>query len=528
MSRLPLQLVCGVIVFCSCLVAAGETSLIENSALLPTNRRTAAPIGFEVHGDAAYANLSDIHREHSGWGIRFFAGEDLNGDKQSSGSLATSVTQIGPENGRWFRLRIRGIAQEDFHVENEDLYLKVEFFKNKGATALDHVKRRFYARVQQERKDLADPGTNRQLGGAAWRSYSMQFRTPFSEIDTLRVSVGFSGGAARDKQAEFWINSFELAAVPPPDNYVGNSEPKADSLDLKVLDHLGGRWYYDPRGGGEVRPAQFEHTNADRILYRSDKLIAPFSGNTSAWLRTGYLDLAGKLVKRDKFVPDNVVIRISNEHIIVKSKNLPNHPTAVFPDRWRALDGNPNYIAEKNLTWYIPLEPKENPRRTAMKDKNNNDHALPMGPIGIAINGVVFFNPFDHLLDQDAVWRVDRCCGHPAPNSLYHYHKYPVCVKSPWTDDGNSHSPVIGFAFDGFPVYGPYEGKGLLARELKVNSLNEFNVHFDKQRGWHYHVTPGQFPHIIGGYWGMVESKNRPRPGRGPGRGPDPGLRPPR
>ncbi len=229
---------------------------------------------------------------------------------------------------------------------------------------------------------------------------------------------------------------------------------------------------------------------------------------------------------------DNVRIRFTDKHLVMRSKNLPNHPTAEFPDRWRALDGNPNYIAQKDMTWHLPLTPRENTSdRVAMKDENNNDHALPMGPIGVAINGVVFFNPFDHLLDEDAVWRLDRCCGHPAPNSLYHYHKYPVCVKSPWTDDGTGHSPVIGFAFDGFPVYGPYAAKGELARESTSNPLNEFNVHSDKARGWHYHVTPGKFPHIIGGYWGVVDPSNRrsgPRdgpPGRGPRRGPPPGGR---
>jgi hypothetical protein len=520
MSRLSVT--CGLVIYVTCAVGNGATPLIENSAIRPTNGRAGAPIGFEVFGDAVYGNLSDIRREHSGWGVRLLAGEDVNDDKKSSGALATSLTKISEKDGRWFRLRISGMAQTDFHVEKDDLYLKVEFFKNNGSTALDHIKHRFYAQVQQERKDLADPGTNRRLGLTTWRDYSLQFRTPFPEVDTLRVSVGFNGGKPRGKQSEFWINSIELDSIPTPNRFVRTFEPKKGSLDLRPLIHIGGRWYYDSRGSFGLIPPQFDHTNADQLLYLSDKPIAPFAGNTTAWLRTGYLDVNGKLVKRDKFVPDNVVITLGAEHIIVKSKNLPNHPTAVFPDRWRALDGNPNYIAEKNLTWYIPIDPKENSKRVAMKNKSNNDHALPMGPIGIAVNGVVFFNPFDHLLDEDAVWRLDRCCGHPAPNSLYHYHKYPVCVKSPWSDDGNSHSPVIGFAFDGFPIYGPYESKGVLAKELKENALNEFNVHFDKQRGWHYHVTPGQFPHIIGGYWGIADPKNRRSRGPGPRRRPPP------
>ena len=133
-----------------------------------------------------------------------------------------------------------------------------------------------------------------------------------------------------------------------------------------------------------------------------------------------------------------------------------------------------------------------------------------MGAVGVATNGVIFFNPFDHILETDATWRLDRCCGHPSPQNQYHYHKYPVCVKTPWIDDGSAHSPVIGFAFDGYPVYGPYESADTLAMDDKENPLNDFNLHEDKIRGPHYHVTPGKFPHIIGGYWGHLEQLNRP------------------
>jgi hypothetical protein len=60
---------------------------------------------------------------------------------------------------------------------------------------------------------------------------------------------------------------------------------------------------------------------------------------------------------------------------------------------------------------------------------------------------------------------------------------------------------LIGFAFDGFPIYGPYEAPGELAKDSTENPLNEFNVHYDEARGWHYYVTPGKFPHVIGRYW---------------------------
>ena len=230
---------------------------------------------------------------------------------------------------------------------------------------------------------------------------------------------------------------------------------------------LGGRWYYYLRGGSKQVPKQFDSTNADQLYYRADRLETPFAGNTSAWLRRGYLDRAGTLVEKDQWVSDSVVVSFTEKHLVMKSKNLPNHPTAVFPDRSRFIDGNPNYIQEQRDTWYIPLEPKENPNRVAMTMENKR--GLPMGPIGVALNGVVFFNPFDHIAEADAVWRLDRCCGHPSPFYSYHYHKYPVCVKTPWADDGTSHSPLIGFAFDGFPLYGPYESAGDLAKDSKEN-----------------------------------------------------------
>ncbi|MBS0208739.1 MAG: YHYH protein [Planctomycetes bacterium] len=226
----------------------------------------------------------------------------------------------------------------------------------------------------------------------------------------------------------------------------------------------------------------------------------------SAWLRKGNLDLSGKLVAQDRFIADCVTIDVTPTHLVVHSHNLPNHPTAFFPDWSRSADGNPGYIQEKHDTWHLPLVPRENPSHVAMNTGNLN-FALPGGAIGIAVNGVVFFNPFD-AGGIDASPRMDRCCGHPSPMYEYHYHKYPVCVKSPWTDEGNDHSPVIGFAFDGFPVYGPYERAGVMAKDDSEHPLDAFNGHTDPVRGFHYHATPGKFPYIVGGFWGVTEASN--------------------
>lgn len=489
--------------------AVAQSSLIPNSRLQP-NETQELPEGFQIQGDVWYRRLDDFG-EHSGWAVRMFSAADIDQNDSYSGRLSTTVSGLTPEQGRWFRFRIQAMAEDGFAVEQDELFLQVEFFRDNGSNSLDAISTRIYPQIERERSDLLDPGTNRELGKAHWRSYDLDFRTPFPEVDTLKLSVMVGRGSGSGDNSEFMINEFSLTPITPalqqPAISAGDNALPLQ-LSEQALIPVGGRWYFNPTTSDQTLPKQFDAGNADQLIYLSERPVAPFAGNMTGWLRKGFLDINGKLVQQDQFIEDNLVIELTSEHLVLHSKNLPNHPTAVFPDRWRALDGNPNYVQEQRNTWRLPLQPRQAASTIAMQNGSNENGALPMGPIGVAANGVVFFNPFDHLLNEDAIWRLDRCCGHPAPNSMYHYHKYPVCIKSPWSDDGQNHSPVIGFAFDGFPVYGPYEANGLLAKNCTENPLNDFNVHHDEQRGWHYHVTPGQFPHIIGGYWGEVDRDN--------------------
>ena len=479
-------------------VSVTDTAIQEGSLLADA----------EILGDAEYSILGDRLVESNGRGVRLFSGADKNGDGEFAGQASIVSPNVSPDR-RWYRFDITGMAQDEFDVDQDNLFLKVEFFQKGGTDSLDLIKTRIYPQVQRERKDLNDDSTNSSLGHSTWRTYAMDFRTPFAEVDSVKLSVGFSDGKGEGGKSEFWVRSMNLRPIATPADYQPPAgadryfpQPDADSLVS-----LGGRWYYDPQGGDAKVPTQFDHTNSDQLLYKSGRFEAPFAGNMSSWLRAGYKDVDGNLVKQDEERPLAVVITVTDDHVVMRSINLPNHPTATFPDKWRMLDGNPSYIQEKANTWYLPKYPKLATDPTAMDDKNANG-ALPMGPIGVATNGVIFFNPFDHIFETDAVWRLDRCCGHPSPQSAYHYHKYPVCVKTPWSDEGKMHSSVIGFAFDGLPVYGPYEADGLLAKDDTDNPLNDFNIHTDDERGPHYHVTPGKFPHIIGGYWGELDPKN--------------------
>lgn len=494
-----------------------QHGLIENADLEIAARSEQTPEGFDVSGDAEYAYLGDPTKDRTGWGVCFLSSEDVNNDGERNAELTCTVRGLQADDGRWFRFSIRGLAEPGFSSSTKTLFLRAEFFAADGENPLDSINQNLYGQIEQVRQDNPS-GDDGPAASAIWQTFAMEFRTPFPEVDTLRMTVGFSGGNGEGDASAFLIDDLQLQRISDPAEFVARTSPSSADATPPALERLvplGGRWHYDPRGKNGRPPKRFDHTNADRLYYLTDRLETPFADNMTGWLKRGYLDASGREVKQDKFVPDNVVLTFTPTHLVLRSHNLPNHPTAVFPDVTRSLDGNPHHIREQDQTFYLPLEPRVNPQHRPMLDYNSRN-AMNPGPIGVACNGVVFFDPYDADA-VDALWRLDRCCGHPSPMQQYHYHKYPVCVKTPWIDNGTTHSPLIGFALDGFPVYGPYEAAGVMAKDDTSNPLNEFNVHEDDARGPHYHVTPGQFPHIIGGYWGVVDSRNirrRPPPRR--------------
>ena len=100
-----------------------------------------------------------------------------------------------------------------------------------------------------------------------------------------------------------------------------------------------------------------------------------------------------------------------------------------------------------------------------------------MGAIGVALNGVAFYSGAVDtdctILDVDddtAEWTsFDMCGGHAQQQGEYHYHFPPSCLiydADERNPTGTGHSSQIGWAFDGFPVYGPLYTDGVDASTL--------------------------------------------------------------
>lgn len=188
----------------------------------------------------------------------------------------------------------------------------------------------------------------------------------------------------------------------------------------------------------------------------------------------------------------------------IKTYDLPDHKSIYYPTSnplYEFFSGNtfggnnfvknPNSIIAQNGTFKIPLNP------TAA-----TTHQLtPLGPIGIALNGVPFFNQYagpNQPLTNEVV-SFDQSWGHPQPQGMYHYHVEPLYL----TTVKASKSALLGFLLDGFPVYGPEEN-GLT---LTSSSLDTYHGHtgatIEYPNGiYHYHFT-ADAPYLNGnGFFG--------------------------
>jgi hypothetical protein len=98
---------------------------------------------------------------------------------------------------------------------------------------------------------------------------------------------------------------------------------------------------------------------------------------------------------------------------------------------------------------------------------------------------------------------VDGCGGHPAPGGVYHYHALPSCLAiGPVT----AHSRRIGWAYDGFPVYGPRGPGGVYMRNADLDACHGHThaIVLDgrRMRLYHYHATI-EYPYTLGCFRGV-------------------------
>jgi hypothetical protein len=190
-------------------------------------------------------------------------------------------------------------------------------------------------------------------------------------------------------------------------------------------------------------------------------------------------------------INDNVLaniqsVKYSTNSVYIATNGIPAYITGPF------LDGNPSLATSQATIFKFPLNPVQN---------TGTPSPTTMGNIGIFINGVALFDYRDGVSWQstssslkggplggtgDGIWNRDAvvaeragfdCAkGHPAMGN-YHHHQNPSAFKLDlnvvsticnlydadglYVIDSSKHAPLIGFAYDGFPIYGAYAYKNV-------------------------------------------------------------------
>jgi hypothetical protein len=210
------------------------------------------------------------------------------------------------------------------------------------------------------------------------------------------------------------------------------------------------------------------------------------------------------------------------DQFIVRSNGIPHY---------QFVQITPGPLVEQQSVFRVPRTPELAEEPTSLPF---------LGRAGFAVNGIAFFGPNEGPVPAverygDPIYNsiMDECMGHTA--NEYHYHAFYQPCLAPGTGPG-SPSPVLGFALDGFKIYGPYGCADADCRRVvkyrsgwdqtgdpSINAwdaytyqerddperLDRCNGHTGPLGDYHYHSTDS-FPYIIGCYSGTPALEQRP------------------
>ncbi len=221
-------------------------------------------------------------------------------------------------------------------------------------------------------------------------------------------------------------------------------------------------------------------------------------------------DLTAKIAVRGSVTwPHSFKVTREGNKRVLSSNDLPDHPTGSFPiardDPAYRVDRNPNSIRSQKIRIELAANPKEARASCAPN------------VVGILLTGVALFNSLDDP-GRDAVAHEtqDSCHGHPQRGGVYHYHSLTNCLNDKPDADGNS--PLVGYALDGFGIYGPYEnGRRLTTADLDTCHGKTSVVKWDGRKVKMYHyVATVDFPYTVGCIRGTYDRSLVRKIGGGP------------
>jgi hypothetical protein len=150
----------------------------------------------------------------------------------------------------------------------------------------------------------------------------------------------------------------------------------------------------------------------------------------------------------------------------------------------------PNALRAQTNAWQVPLVPEFSDTLTT----------IPLlGVVAVAINGIPIYGANEAAMPDnfgDPVYNaiVDFCKGHTGPQGDYHYHALVQECLAQAALEGVP-SPIIGYALDGFPIYGPNGCLDAACTEVVTFSSSWETTGDPSELAWERHAfTPSSDP----------------------------------
>ncbi|CAM9261222.1 unnamed protein product, partial [Heterosigma akashiwo] len=160
-------------------------------------------------------------------------------------------------------------------------------------------------------------------------------------------------------------------------------------------------------------------------------------------------------------------------------------------------DNTNSACTQGNHTFWLPKVPVLRDNIAA-----DNDRCMyAEGAQGISLSNAAIYGPATGPTGGDAgddeIDTFDWCGAHADPDGIHHYHTAPYCINiaakatpvGTVLNPSELHSPLWGWAPDGFPLYGPYGDDG-----ETPGDLDDCQGHYGDSGaggGYHYHYNAG-------------------------------------
>lgn len=172
------------------------------------------------------------------------------------------------------------------------------------------------------------------------------------------------------------------------------------------------------------------------------------------------------LVPANRNPPARTEVSITKQAdgVRIESNGIPNHKVGRFPNK-----DNPNEIREQDYDVVIPDDPEPASGITYINGSPNGGGRMGFRVFGITLDGVLMEpgTAESWMGRMDSGWNYEALGGavplgldtnyaHVQPDGNYHYHGLPVDLMKRLGYQSGDHSPMIGWAADGFPIYVMY------------------------------------------------------------------------